>query len=87
MLYFSNLQHLGENLGHEGQVTNLDILQPCNIPNIKALGHVVSDKKIFSHFLYIYAYVKHLTPGAGHFWSLGYNLSKVGRGLLGEATY
>ena len=38
----------------------------CYIPNIKALGLVVSDKKIFSHFP-IKAYVKHVTPGAGPF--------------------
>ena len=53
---------------------------------IKALGLVVSDKKIFSHFR-IKAYVKHVTPWGGHFWPQGYNLNKLGRGLLGDATY
>ena len=31
--------------------------------------------------------VKHLTPGAETFWPKGYNLSKLGRGPLGDATY
>ena len=49
----------------------------CYIPNIKALGLVVSDKKIFSHFPYI-SYVKHLTPGAEPF---------LAPGLLFEQTW
>ena len=35
----------------------------CHIPNMKALGRVVSEKKIFKSFP-IYFNVKHLTPGA-----------------------
>ena len=35
----------------------------------------------------IQAYVKHATPGAGPFWPEGYNLNKLGRGPLGDATY
>ena len=27
------------------------------------------------------------TPGRGHFWSLGHNLNKLGRGPPGDATY
>ena len=52
---------------------------------LKALGPVVSDKKIFPHF----AYVKILTPEAGHFrpQGQGCNLNKLYRGLLDEATY
>ena len=38
-------------------------------------------------FLPILLYVKHVTPGLGHFWPPGYNLNKLGRGLLGDATY
>ena len=47
---------------------------------------MVSDKKIFCVFP-ILAYVEHVTPGAGHFWSQGYNLNRHSRGLLGDATY
>ena len=32
-------------------------------------------------------YVKHVPPGRGHFWPKGYYLNKLGRGLLGDATY
>ena len=35
----------------------------------------------------IYAYVKYVTPGAGHFRPQGYNLFKLGRGSLGDASY
>ena len=41
----------------------------------------------FFHVFPIYAYVKHMTPRAGHFYPQGYNLNKLGRGLLGGATY
>ena len=47
---------------------------------------MVSDKKIFCVFP-ILAYVEHVTLGAGHFWSQGYNLNKLGSCLLGVATY
>ena len=39
----------------------------CYIPNIKALGPVVSDKKIFSCFPYISLY-KTCDPGAANIW-------------------
>ena len=51
----------------------------CYIPNIKALGILVPDKKIFSCFLSI-AFVNYVTPGAGHFWPQGHNFNKCGRG-------
>ena len=35
----------------------------------------------------ILAYVKHVTPGWGHFWPQGHYLNNVGRGLLVDATY
>ena len=35
----------------------------------------------------IRAYVKHVTHGAGQFWPQGYNLNKLGRGSLGDASY
>ena len=41
----------------------------------------------FFMLLPILAYVKHVTLGRGHFWPLGYNLNKLGRGPLGDATY
>ena len=56
------------------------------MPDIKALGPVCSDKKIFSCFPYI-SLSKHVTPGVAHFWPKGHNLNKLGRGLLGDATY
>ena len=28
-----------------------------------------------------------MTPGWGQFWPQGHNLNKLGRGLLGDATY
>ena len=40
----------------------------------------------FFMFLPIKAYVKSVTPGRSHFWPQGYNLSKLGRGLLDD-TY
>ena len=57
------------------------------IPNIKAQCHMVSDKKIFSCFFPKEAYVKHVTPGAGHFWPQGYNLNKLSISSLGDASY
>ena len=47
--------------------------------NIKALGPVVADKKIFSHFPYI-----GLCKTCDH---QGYNFKKLGRDPLGDATY
>ena len=41
----------------------------------------------FFMFLPIKAYVKHLTPGVGPFWPKGYNLNKLGRGSLDDASY
>ena len=53
---------------------------------IKALGLVVSEKKIFSCFT-IQAYVKHVTPWGGPIFSQqGHNLNKLGRGSLDDAT-
>ena len=43
--------------------------------------------EVFFHIFPIKAYVKYLTHGAGPFWPKGYNLNKLGRGLLGDATY
>ena len=40
-------------------------------PNIKALGLVVSGKKIIFHVFPIKAYVNHVTPDAGPFISPG----------------
>ena len=51
-----------------------------------ALGLVVSDKKIFSHFPYI-SQCRTCDPRAEPFLAKGYNLNKLGRGPLGDATY
>ena len=49
---------------------------------------MVSDKNsFFMFFPYIIAYVKHVTPGMGHFWNQGHKLNKLGRGPLGDTTY
>ena len=53
--------------------------------NIKALCLKVSDK-IFSWFPYI-SLCKTCDPAWGHFSPQGDNLNKLGRGLLGDATY
>ena len=41
----------------------------------------------FFMLLPIQAYVKHVTRERGHFWPQGYNLNKLSRGPLGDATY
>ena len=53
---------------------------------IKALGLMVSDKKIFSCFS-LKACVKYVTLGAGPFRPKGHNSNKIGRGPQGDATY
>ena len=75
----------------------LDINQSCypsvaflksvSILNIKALGLVVSDKKMFSCFPYISLCKTCNSQGWAHFWSQGHNLNNFGRGQLGDATY
>ena len=47
---------------------------------------LVSDKRICHVFPYI-GLRKHVTPGMSHFWLKGYNFRKLGRGLLGDASY
>ena len=42
----------------------------CYIPNIKALSLMVSDKKFFSCFS-LKAHIKHVSAGAGPFWTKG----------------
>ena len=51
---------------------------------LPGFSHMVSDKKIP-----IQAYVKHVTHGGGggQFWPQGYNLNKLGRDSLGDASY
>ena len=47
-------------------------------------------QEFFPHIFHIQAYVIHVTHGAGPFWShghysnQGYNLTNLGRGLLGD---
>ena len=52
---------------------------------MKALGLVVSDKKIFSCFPYIS--LCKTCDLLGAFWPQGDNLNKLGKGLLGDAIY
>ena len=40
----------------------------------------------FNVLLYINL-CKYCDPGSGHFWPQGHNLNKLGRALLGDATY
>ena len=56
---------------------------------MKALGLVVSDKKIFFMFSLIYlSLCKTCDPqGMAIFWPKGHNLIKLGRGPLGDATF
>ena len=53
---------------------------------LPGFSHMGSDKKIP-----IQAYVKHVTHGGGggggQFWPQGYNLNKLGRDSLGDASY
>ena len=59
------------------------------ILHIKNLGSRPSGfrQEDFFKLLPVYAYVKQVTPGRGHFWPHGYNLNKLGRGPLGDTTY
>ena len=47
---------------------------------------MISGENIF-HVFPLYAYVKHVTPGARPFLAPGINLIKPGRSLLGDASY
>ena len=53
---------------------------------LQALRLVVSDKKIFSHFPYINQ-CRTCDPWAGPFLTKGYDLNKLGRSPLNDATY
>ena len=55
-------------------------------PNIKAIRLAVSDKKIYSCFPYI-SLCKTCDSEVGPFLTQGYNLNKLVRGPLGDATY
>ena len=57
----------------------------CFMQNIKALCFMVQEKQIFKVFT-IYLYVKLICPGRGQFDPRGHDLSKLGRGPLGNAT-
>ena len=57
-----------------------------NIPNIKALCLMVSDKIFFMFSLY--KLMLNIWPlGCGNFLPQGHNLNKHGRVLIGDATY
>ena len=57
--------------------------------NIKALGHLVSEKKIlrFYHVFPNIGLSKTCDPKAGHFGPRDISWTKLGRGPLGDATY
>ena len=58
------------------------------IPNSKGLGLLVSDKKRFFNYFFLYEYVKQVTSWAGPcFLSLGYNMNNLNTGPLAEAPY
>ena len=44
-------------------------------------------RKDFFIFFIILALVNYVTPRGGPFWPQGYILNKLGRSLLGDATY
>ena len=51
---------------------------------IKAYVKPVTPKAVHFH---VAPYIKHLTPGPGHFWPHGYNLNKLGIGPLDDTSY
>ena len=54
------------------------------MPNINAIGHLVSEKKLFKDFP-IEVYVKLICPGVGAiFGPMGHDLIKLVRGLLSD---
>ena len=58
-----------------------------HIPNIKVLVPVVSDKKIYSCFLYISVWISVCDPLMDLFFGTRGITNNFGRGLLGDATY
>ena len=69
--------------------TWLRTTRQCYIPNFKHLSQVVLKKKIFEYFsMYMYFYGLNLvSPGKEPSWILGPHLNKIGKELLGNATY
>ena len=51
-----------------------------------ALDLVVTDKKFFLHVFPVKANVKHVTPRVGSLLAQGYNLNKLGKGLIDDDT-
>ena len=49
-----------------------------------ALDLVVSDKKVFLHVFPMKANVKHVSPRVGPLSAPGYNLNKLGKGLIDD---
>ena len=56
------------------------------MPNILALCHVDSGKKIFEVLFYICLCKIREAPGWGQYWPEGHDLSNLGRGPLDNAT-
>ena len=42
--------------------------------------------RFFFQFCSSITYIKHVSPGAVRFWPHGFNLNKLGKGPLGDAT-
>ena len=57
------------------------------MPHTKYQGSRPSGFRQEGFFTFSLRLVKHLTPGVGPFMAQGYNLNKLGRGPLGDATY
>ena len=51
------------------------------------MAESLNGQEDFFMFLHILVYVKHVTPGASHFWPQGHNLDKLVRSPHGDATY
>ena len=73
--------------GHNLIKLGRDPLGGATVLNIKALGHVVSEKKIFSCFRLYKPMLNMWPPGWVHLRPKGHNLNKLGRGSLGDTTY
>ena len=72
--------------GPSFEQTWLRTTRKCYVPNFKHLSQVVL-KKIFEYFS-MYFYGLNLgSPGKEPSWILGPHLNKIGKGLLGNATY
>ena len=71
-------------LGPSFEQAWLRSIRRCYIPNSKHLSEAVLDKKIFKYISFLNS---RPLPLQGHFKPLGHYLNKLGRVLLGNASY